>query len=453
VYDIGEQGGRSFIAMELLEGLTLRERLDAGPLGASAAIDIGAQIADALEAAHAAGIVHRDIKPANIFIGSRGHVKVLDFGIAKMRDVDAAQADVPTVTATRYGAVIGTAAYMAPEQARGETVDHRADIWSLGLVLYEMITGTRLNPGLKVQFDGEPELERIVSKCLESDRALRYQHAGDLRIDLERLKHAAPQPSKNARAGRWLVVAVAAVAVAAVAAYIFYPRQASALTDKDTIVLAEFTNTTGDVVFDDTLRQGLAVQLQQSPFLSLISEERIRRTLLLMNQPADARLTPELAQGVCARTGGAAVLSGSIAPLGSQYVLGLRATEMHDWGHPRRRAGAGRAEGGHPQHAQRDRHAVPNARWRIAGHDSEAFDAARGSDHTLARGVEGLQRRDAHTPHVDAPAAAPACDRTRPRVCDGPRAFGVPLQHPWGVGAGAGKSGQGVPAAPSHQRP
>ncbi len=327
VYDIGEQDGRSFIAMEFLEGATLRERLDAGPLGASAAIDIGVEIADALEAAHAAGIVHRDIKPANIFIGSRGHVKVLDFGIAKMRDVDGAQADVLTVTATRHGAVIGTAGYMAPEQARGETVDHRADIWSLGLVLYEMITGTRLNPGLKVQFDGKPELERIVSKCLESDRALRYQHAGDLRIDLERLKHASPQPSENARAGRWLVVAFAAVAVAAVTAYIFYPRPASALTDKDTIVLAEFTNTTGDVVFDDTLRQGLAVQLQQSPFLSLISEERIRRTMLLMNQPADARLTPELAQGVCARTGGAAVLSGSIAPLGSQYVLGLRATE------------------------------------------------------------------------------------------------------------------------------
>jgi tetratricopeptide (TPR) repeat protein len=325
VYDIGEQDGRSFIAMELLAGATLRARLDAGPLGASSAIAIGVQIADALEAAHAAGIVHRDIKPANIFIGPRGHVKVLDFGVAKVRGVDAAQADVPTMTATRHGAVIGTAGYMAPEQARGETVDHRADIWSLGLVLYEMITGTRLNPGQKVQFDGKPELERIVSKCLESDRALRYQHAGDLRIDLERLRHTSPQPSENAGA-RWLAVAAAAVAVAAVTAYLFYPRQVSALTDKDTIVLAEFTNTTGDVVFDETLRQGLAVQLQQSPFLSLISDEHIRRTMLLMNQPADARLTPELAQGVCARTGAAAVLSGSIAPLGSQYVLGLRAT-------------------------------------------------------------------------------------------------------------------------------
>jgi tetratricopeptide (TPR) repeat protein/predicted Ser/Thr protein kinase len=327
IYDIGEQDGRSFIVMEYLEGATLQERLGAGALSLNTVLDIGMQIVGALEAAHAAGIVHRDIKPANIFIGSRGHVKVLDFGIAKMRGVDAAQPDLTTVTATRQGVVIGTAAYMAPEQARGETVDLRADIWSLGVVLYEMVKGTRLNPGLKVQVDGKPELERIISKCLESDRALRYQHAGDLRIDLERLQHGSPQPSDNARAGRWLVVAVAAVAVAAVTAYIFYPRQASALTDKDTIVLAEFTNTTGDAVFDDTLRQGLAVQLQQSPFLSLISEERVRRTMLLMNQPAGARLTPELAQGVCARTGAAAVLSGSIAPLGSQYVLGLRATE------------------------------------------------------------------------------------------------------------------------------
>src|SRR5205085_3070687 len=131
------------------------------------------------------------------------------------------------------------------------------------------------------------------------------------------------QPPAKARA-HWAVVAAAAATIAlAAVGYVFYPRSASALSRKDTIVLAEFTNTTGDPVFDDTLRQGLAVQLQQSPFLSLISEERIRRTLPLMNQPADARLTPDLAQGVCARTGSAAVLEGSIAALGSQYVLGL----------------------------------------------------------------------------------------------------------------------------------
>ena len=325
IYDIGAQGGRSFIVMEYLEGATLQERLGAGALPLPTVLDLALQIADALEAAHAAGIIHRDIKPANIFLGARGQVKVLDFGIAKMRGGDAAQPDLTTMTATRRGAVIGTAAYMAPEQACGETVDQRADIWSLGLVIYEMITGTRLTPGMKVQVDRTPELARVVAKCLERDPALRYQHAGDLRIELERLRHGAPHPSGTARAGRGLAVA-AAVVVTAATAYIFYPRQAPALTDKDTIVLAEFTNTTGDAVFDDTLRQGLAVQLQQSPFLSLISEERIRRTMSLMNQPPGARLTPELAQGVCARTGGAAVLSGSIAPLGSQYVLGLRAT-------------------------------------------------------------------------------------------------------------------------------
>ena len=234
---------------------------------------------------------------------------------------------------TRQGVVMGTAAYMAPEQARGETVDHRADIWSFGLVLYEMVKGTRPAPAVRLRVEASPELERIISKCLETDRELRYQHAADLRTDLERLKRGSDsaltgreqQPAK-ARA-RWPVVAAAAaaIAVAPLVGYVFYPRQASALTDKDTIVLAEFTNTTGDPVFDDTLRQGLAVQLQQSPFLSLISEERIRRTLPLMNQPADARLTPDIAQGVCVRTASAAVLEGSIAALGSQYVLGLRA--------------------------------------------------------------------------------------------------------------------------------
>ena len=191
---------------------------------------------------------------------------------------------------------MGTAAYMAPEQARGEAVDHRADIWSFGLVLYEMVKGTRPPQAVRLRVEASPELERIVSKCLETDPDLRYQHAADLRTDLERLKRGSDsaltgrdQPPAKARA-RWTVVAAAAAAIAlAAVGYFFYPRQAQ-LTDKDTIVLADFTNTTGDPVFDDTLRQGLAVQLQQSPFLSLISEERIRRTLLLMNQPADARL-------------------------------------------------------------------------------------------------------------------------------------------------------------------
>ena len=236
-----------------------------------------------------------------------------------------------TIAGTRQGVVMGTAAYMAPEQARGEAVDHRADIWSFGLVLYEMVKGTRPPQGVRLRIEASPELERIVSKCLETERELRYQHAADLRTDLERLRRGqgatvAPHAAPGRLRARWLSIGAAAVVVTAVVAGVIYNRPPAALTDKDTIVLAEFTNTTGDPVFDDTLRQGLAVQLQQSPFLSLISDERIRRTLPLMNQPADALLTPDVARVVCVRTGGAAVLQGSIAALGSQYVLGLRAT-------------------------------------------------------------------------------------------------------------------------------
>src|SRR5688572_20948930 len=329
IHDIGEQDGRSFIVMEYLEGTTLKDRLAAGPLPLDTVLDVGTQIADALDAAHTARIIHRDIKPANILIGSRNRVKVFDFGLAKSgRAIP--QADAITMAGTREGVVMGTAAYMSPEQARGEGVDHRADIWSVGLVLYEMVKGTRPPQAVRLRVEESPELERVIAKCLETDRGLRYQHAADLRTDLERLKQGSDaaltargrQPAK-ARV-RWTLAAAAAIALAALG-FVFYPRQ-TPLTDKDTIVLGDFTNTTGDPVFDETLRQGLAVQLRQSPFLSLISDERIRRTLPLMNQPPDTPLTPEVAREVCVRTGGAAVLEGSIAALGSQYVLGLRAT-------------------------------------------------------------------------------------------------------------------------------
>jgi len=330
IHDIGEQDERSFIVMEYLDGTTLKDRLAGGALSMNAALDLGTQIADALDGAHSAGIIHRDIKPANIFIGSRDRVKVLDFGLAKMRATARHQADVTTMAGTRQNVVMGTAAYMAPEQARGEAVDHRADIWSVGLVLYEMVKGTRPPQAVRLRIEASPELERIVSKCLETEPELRYQHAADLRTDLERLRRGqgatvAPQTALGRHRARWLSIGAAAVVVTAAVAGVISSRRPAPLTEKDTIVLGEFTNRTGDPVFDETLRQGLAAQLQQSPFLSLISDERIRSTLPLMNQPADARLTPDVARVVCVRTGGAAVLAGSIAALGSQYVLGLRA--------------------------------------------------------------------------------------------------------------------------------
>jgi hypothetical protein len=329
IHDIGEQDGRSFLVMEYLEGTTLKDRLAAGALSLDTALDVGIQIAGALDAAHTAGIIHRDIKPANVFIGSRDHVKVLDFGLAKMLGPAGQQADLTTMAGTRQGMVMGTAAYMAPEQARGDLVDHRADIWSFGLVLHEMVRGTRPAPAVQLRVEGQPELERIISKCLETDPALRYQHAADLRTDLERLRRGTgatrvPQPALARRRALWLSLGAAAVVAAAVAGTM-YGRRPAPLTDTDTIVLGDFANTTGDPVFDETLRQGLVVQLQQSPFLSLISEERIRKALTLMQQPPDARLTPEVAQSVCIRTASSAVLDGSIASLGTQYVIGLRA--------------------------------------------------------------------------------------------------------------------------------
>jgi serine/threonine protein kinase/tetratricopeptide (TPR) repeat protein len=329
IHDIGEQDGRSFIVMEYLDGTTLQDRLAAGSLSLNTLLDVGIQIADALDAAHSAGIIHRDIKPANIFIASRDRVKLLDFGLARSGPATP-QADVTTIAGTRQGVVMGTVAYMAPEQARGEAVDQRADIWSFGLVLYEMVKGTRPPQAVQLRVEASPELERIVSKCLETERDLRYQHAAELRTDLERLRRGqgatvAPQAALGRRA-RWLPIGAAAVVVTVAVAGVIYSRRPAPLTDKDTIVLAEFTNTTGDPVFDDTLRQGLAIQLQQSPFLSLVSDDRIRRTMLLMNQPADAQLTPDVARAVCVRTASAAVLEGSIAALGNQYVLGLHAT-------------------------------------------------------------------------------------------------------------------------------
>ena len=360
IFDVGESGGLPFMVMELLRGETLRERIRQRPIDTESLLELGAQITSALIEAHSLGIIHRDIKPANIIVTEHGQAKILDFGLAKQEAPKMAPRGPDEETAsmandlTRVGTIMGTLSYMSPEQARGDLVDARTDIWALGVMLYEMATGTQpfsgassgavleavftkspvpvlqLNPNLPLGF------ERIIGRALEKDRDLRYQSVAALRMDLTRLgsgdipASAATTAETSRDKRRLLKFGIATVAALVLLAGGLVWRQfrhrAPPITSKDTVLLGDFVNTTGDMVFDGTLRQGLAVQLGQSPFLNLFPDSRTRQTLRLMGKMGDEKVTADLGREICERQGLKAVITGSISALGSHYAITLEVT-------------------------------------------------------------------------------------------------------------------------------
>jgi serine/threonine protein kinase/Flp pilus assembly protein TadD len=440
IYEIGEHEGQRFIAMEHLDGVTLKYLISAGTLDVPRIVEISIDLADALDAAHAEGILHRDIKPANIFITKRGHAKILDFGLAKMINPKPAPGStVPsdaTVTMgvdtdhlTSPGTAVGTVAYMSPEQVRGKELDTRSDIFSFGVVLYEMATGVLpfrgdttgvifaeiLNKAPQSPFRYNPdmpdELGNIISRALEKDRDLRYQHASEMRAELKRLQRNAsgqtstftdlpegpeppdPEPSSKTAARRvssksrrevapssvktkaassggiavkssssktaiphaaeggeeigefeevraeepakrfpWKILVSALVVLTLLIGggifWFMHPHNTGRLLkDRDTVVLADFANSTEDTVFDDTLKQALAIQLGQSPFLNVLSDSKVAAALKMMNKPRTELLTQDVAREVCVRTDSRAVLAGSIVSVGQQYLIGLKAID------------------------------------------------------------------------------------------------------------------------------